>query len=57
MKRTLENCSLIKKAVAQGIGEPEQRNERCLGYGGDTDEPFKICKECYLYEGYEEDEE
>lgn len=52
--RTLENCSLIKKAVRRGIGEPEQRNGKCLGYGGDEDEPYYICAGCRLCEDYDE---
>lgn len=52
MKRTLENCTLIKKCVAKGIGAPEQyRNlNKCMGYArseGD-DEPCEKCKKCRL---------
>ena len=52
--RTLDNCSLIKRNVNKGIGEPEQHNRKCLGYGGDMDEPCDKCKECKLYESHEE---
>ena len=32
MQRTLENCTLIQKCVRKGIGGPEQRNGKCMGY-------------------------
>lgn len=32
MKRTLYNCSMIKKMVAKGIGEPERYYVTCAGY-------------------------
>lgn len=51
--RTLRNCALIKNMVQKGIGEPEQRNGRCLGYAGNTDEPCETCKECNLQESNE----
>ena len=49
-KRTLENCSLIKKMG----GYPEQTETECLGFGRSEidDEPCEICKKCKLYMGY-----
>lgn len=57
MKRTLDNCSLIKKCVRKGIGEPEQRNGSCLGYqkSENDDEPCNECKCCTLNISYEKD--
>ena len=54
-KRTLENCSLIKKMG----GYPEQTETECLGFGRSEidDEPCEICKKCKLYMGYYEDED
>lgn len=52
MQRTLENCTLIKKCIKKGIGEPEQyRNlNKCVGYakGENDDEPCEQCKRCRL---------
>jgi len=52
MTKTLENCSLIKKMVKKGEGEPERlfNINKCLGYqkGEDDDEPCEICKRCRL---------
>ena len=47
MKRTLKNCVMAKKY------EPEQRNGKCLGVAGNTDEPCLICMGCELCESYE----
>lgn len=48
--RTLDNCSLIKKMIKSGIGEPEQMYNinKCLGYqrSENDDEPCEICKGC-----------
>ena len=55
MPRTLDNCSLIQRMVIRGLGEPIQRDGRCMGYGkSDTDdEPCEVCKACKLQESYE----
>ena len=55
-KKTLENCSLIKKACDKlGIGKPEQYDGKCEGYAShDRDEPTLKCRECNLNIGYEE---
>ena len=50
---TPQNCSLIKKQVSLGEGEPEQKNGKCLGYGGNMDEPCEVCKNCAYQESYE----
>lgn len=36
MTRTLDNCSVIKKQIKRGIGEPERycNINKCLGYSG-----------------------
>lgn len=46
MKRTLDNCSLIKK-----LGNATQNNRKCEGFGKNEydDEPCEICKECKLH--------
>lgn len=51
-KRTLQNCSLIKK-----YGKPEQYNGLCEGFGRseNDDEPCEICKECKLHYLYYDD--
>lgn len=55
MKRTLENCSLIRKMGDRGTDYPRQTDGRCAGYcTEDDDEPCKICKKCSLNEFYEE---
>ena len=58
MKRTFENCTLIQKCVRSGIGEPERRNGKCLGYqkGENDDEPCEICKKCSLNESFDKNE-
>lgn len=55
-KRTIENCTLIKRGVHRlGLGEPETRNGKCLGYGRgeNDDEPCEKCKVCTLNTAYE----
>lgn len=48
-KRTIENCSLIRKAKRKGLGLPERCGNKCVGYAGaDGDEPHVICQECKL---------
>ena len=53
MKRTIENCSLIKRCVSDGIGKPNIDNtteniNKCEGYQVSEydDEPCEICKKC-----------
>ena len=43
MKRTMENCSLIRK-----YGEPGRDGDFCLGFGRSEvdDEPCEPCKKC-----------
>ena len=50
MKRTLKNCVMAKKY------DPEQRNGKCLGVAGNTDEPCLVCMGCELCESYETQE-
>ena len=52
MKRTLENCSHIKK-----MGAPGQSNGKCLGFcvSVTNDEPLETCKKCSLREDYEDE--
>ena len=54
MKRTLDNCSLVKK-----YGRPEQRFGKCLGFAISEfdDEPCDTCKDCKLCESYDDYEE
>lgn len=53
MTRTIENCSVIKKSVSKGIGEPERywHLNKCLGYcrSDYDDEPIETCKNCKFY--------
>lgn len=50
MKRTLDNCTLIKKCVKLGIGEPKKFRsiQQCEGYQKEEndDEPCEQCKRC-----------
>lgn len=52
MQRTLDNCTLIKKLVKDGIGEPEQyyNLNKCSGYtkSENNDEPCEQCRKCRL---------
>jgi hypothetical protein len=57
MKRTIENCSLRKKAIHEGIGDCGTENGKCLGYANEGGEPHDTCKECKLHVYYEESEE
>lgn len=55
-KRTIYNCSIIKKAVKNGIGECGSENGKCIGYAGeDGDEPCNACKECKLNAMYSQE--
>lgn len=47
MKRTLYNCSMIKKMVAKGLESPKSEND---------DEPCETCKKCKLNYMYGEGE-
>lgn len=55
MIRTIENCSLVKRMVRKGAGEPEREGDRCLGYAGQADEPCETCKECKLNVWYDDE--
>ena len=59
--RTIENCSVIKRAVAEGIGEPERfwNLNKCLGYchSANDDEPIESCKNCKYYVSFEQEDE
>ena len=55
-KRTVENCSIIKKAVRKGEGDPWVRNGKCPGYSHtEGDEPIEECLKCKLNEHYGEE--
>ncbi|WP_404988418.1 hypothetical protein [Clostridium culturomicium] len=55
MKRTLENCSLIKIGIQIGEGKPNQYEGKCEGYCNyDGDEPMEKCKACKLNTCYED---
>ena len=60
MKRTFENCTLIKRCIRAGIGEPEQHPNlnKCVGYARseNDDEPCEKCKKCKLCTSSENDE-
>lgn len=50
MSRTIENCSLIKQCVSEGIGYPARffDTNLCEGYQKSDidDEPCEVCKGC-----------
>jgi hypothetical protein len=49
-KRTIENCSLIRKH-----GKPNMDNGKCVGFGTENDdEPCETCKNCKLNNTYEQ---
>jgi hypothetical protein len=54
MKRTLENCSIIKK-----FGEAVQYDGKCEGLGKTDadDETCDVCKKCKLYIHWEVENE
>ena len=54
-KRTIDNCTLIKRMVKKDIDEPHQyMNGKCDGYLTD-EEPHEICDKCKLCTSYEEE--
>ena len=54
MKRTLDNCGLIRK-MGDKDNPPRQYDGKCEGYcTSDSDEPCDICKECKLNTAYED---
>lgn len=55
MKRTLENCKLIK----QEDFKPVQYDGKCEGFGTSErdDETCDVCKNCKLYIHWEENNE
>jgi hypothetical protein len=55
VKKTLENCNVIKEAIALGVGMPNQYEGKCEGYDAENrEEPLKRCKCCKLNTMYEE---
>lgn len=54
MKRTLENCRLVRK-----YGAPQQHNGICEGFAKSNvdDEPHNVCQKCKLHYLYSETEE
>lgn len=52
-KKTIENCSLVKKAINVGNGGPEIQDGKCMGYSSNDDEPCENCKNCSLNTMYE----
>jgi len=55
-KRTISNCSVIKKAIKQGIGECGIEEGKCKGYVTEGEEPCSKCIDCKLnlyYDGGE----
>lgn len=49
MKRTVENCSLIKTNLESGRGKPEQTEFGCKGYIR-RGKLHQTCKNCLLNE-------
>jgi len=61
MKRTIENCGVIKRNSRDGYGAPSTEDWgngeiRCAGYGkGDNDEPINKCMDCPLNTAYDDE--
>lgn len=54
-KKTIDNCTVIKRAVRDGVGYPDVSGDKCDGYAkGYCDEPHDSCIRCKLFEGYGE---
>jgi len=53
-KRIIRNCSLIKKAIKQSIGECGIEDGKCQGYINEGEEPCRQCIGCKLNLYYEE---
>jgi hypothetical protein len=52
-KKTIENCTLIKMGIRDGIGYPGMIGDKCNGYAKYyCDEPHDSCIRCELFEGY-----
>lgn len=52
-KRTLENCSIVKKGIRLGEGEPYLDSDgKCMGYSNGDEEPIEECKKCKLNNWY-----
>lgn len=49
MKRTVENCSLIKTNLESGRGKPNQTTLGCAGYER-RGKLHQTCKDCLLCE-------
>jgi len=55
MKRTYENCSLIKQAIKYGIGRcGKDEHGKCLEYVNKWEEPYGKYEDCKLSVGVEE---
>ena len=47
MKRTYENCSLIKQSIKDGTGGTgKDENGKCFGYVNKWEEPCGRCEDC-----------
>lgn len=50
MKRTIENCTIIKLMQNEGVGKPLteecQGKKFCQGYEGSDGDPYEKCKTC-----------
>ena len=56
MKALPKDCRLIKKCIADGIGEPDPApGFRCAGYRTGF-EPHKKCRRCRVFVGYKNEE-
>ena len=57
MKRTMQNCGIIKRCIKWGIGEPKTlKDGKCDGYENKDGEPIRECQKCKLFYWYEDDE-
>ena len=53
-KKTIDNCTVIKSAIKEGLGFPDLFGDKCGGYANSGEEPYEACDRCKLYEGYGE---
>ena len=55
MKRTVEDCRLIREAKNLRIDLPKQKDDLCKGFTADPEgkEPVEVCRWCKLcYQGF-----
>lgn len=53
-KRTIENCSIIKQSIKEGLKRCSTFNGKCLGYEDGNEEVMLICQNCKLNVWYKD---